>query len=352
MRLSDRFKGREPYSPGGAPCPVILNANESFVRPSDEMMAEFHEILENCDFNRYPDPRAEQLCRTFADFYGVDWRNVTAGNGSDEHIELLYAALVAPGDRVVTVAPDFSMYGAGAYLNQVEQFVYEQEDYKINVDHLLAFAKEKDAAMIIFSNPCNPTGVALPRAEVVRLINGFDGIVVVDEAYMDFAYDSVLDLAGQKKNLVVLKTCSKAIGLAGLRVGFTITTREMTDLLQLAKPFYNVGRLTQELATCVLTHRAELRDAIGQIKASTEALVAGLTPIVEGSQILERMLPTSTNFVYIITEKAPEIFKALQEHGVLVRQPQPNALRINAGSPKENTLLLAALRGVLEEMGE
>lgn len=352
MRLSDRFKGREPYSPGGAPCPVILNANESFVRPSDEMMAEFHEILENCDFNRYPDPRAEQLCRTFADFYGVDWRNVTAGNGSDEHIELLYAALVAPGDRVVTVAPDFSMYGAGAYLNQVEQFVYEQEDYKINVDHLLAFAKEKDAAMIIFSNPCNPTGVALPRAEVVRLTNGFDGIVVVDEAYMDFAYDSVLDLAGQKKNLVVLKTCSKAIGLAGLRVGFTITTREMTDLLQLAKPFYNVGRLTQELATCVLTHRAELRDAVGQIKASTEALVAGLTPIVEGSQILERMLPTSTNFVYIITEKAPEIFKALQEHGVLVRQPQPNALRINAGSPKENTLLLAALRGVLEEMGE
>lgn len=352
MRLSDRFKGREPYSPGGAPCPVILNANESFVRPSDEMMAEFHEILENCDFNRYPDPRAEQLCRTFADFYGVDWRNVTAGNGSDEHIELLYAALVAPGDRVVTVAPDFSMYGAGAYLNQVEQFVYEQEDYKINVDHLLAFAKEKDAAMIIFSNPCNPTGVALPRAEVVRLTNGFDGIVVVDEAYMDFAYDSVLDLAGQKKNLVVLKTCSKAIGLAGLRVGFTITTREMTDLLQLAKPFYNVGRLTQELAICVLTHRAELRDAIGQIKASTEALVAGLTPIVEGSQILERMLPTSTNFVYIITEKAPEIFKALQEHGVLVRQPQPNALRINAGSPKENTLLLAALRGVLEEMGE
>lgn len=352
MRLSERFKGRAPYSPGGQPCPVILNANESFVRPSDEMMAEFHDILDNCDFNRYPDPRAEQLCRTFADFYGVDWRNVTAGNGSDEHIELLYAALVAPGDRVVTVAPDFSMYGAGAYLNQVEQFVYEQEDYKINADHLLAFAKEKDAAMIIFSNPCNPTGVALPRAEVVRLINGFDGIVVVDEAYMDFAYDSVLDLAGQKKNLVVLKTCSKAIGLAGLRVGFTITTREMTDLLQLAKPFYNVGRLTQELATCVLTHRAELRDAIGQIKASTEALVAGLTPIVEGSQILERMLPTSTNFVYIISEKAPEIFKALQEHGVLVRQPQPNALRINAGSPKENTLLLAALRGVLEEMGE
>lgn len=350
MRLSDRFKGREPYSPGGKPCPVILNANESFVRPSDELMEEFHEILENCDFNRYPDPRAEDLCRAFAERFGVDWENVTAGNGSDEHIELLYAALVAPGDRVVTVAPDFSMYGAGAYLNQVEQFVYEQEDYAINVDHLLAFAQEKDAAMIIFSNPCNPTGVVLPRAEVLRLIDGFDGIVVVDEAYMDFADESVLDLAGKKENLVVLKTCSKALGLAGLRVGFTITTREMTDLLQLAKPFYNVGRLTQELAACVLRHGEEIDDAITQIKSSTRALVGGLTPIVNDSPLFERMLPTSTNFVYIITEHAPVLFEKLQEHGYLVRQPQPNALRINAGSPKENTLFLAAMRDIVEEM--
>lgn len=94
MRISKRFQGRPPYSPGGQPCPVILNANESFVRPSAEMMAEFHAILDSCDFNRYPDPRAEELCRTYADLYGLDWQNVTAGNGSDEHIELLYAALV------------------------------------------------------------------------------------------------------------------------------------------------------------------------------------------------------------------------------------------------------------------
>ena len=89
MRISDRFKGREPYSPGGKPCPVILNANESFIRPSAEMMAEFHDILDQCDFNRYPDPRAEELCRAYADLYNLDWENITAGNGSDEHIELL-----------------------------------------------------------------------------------------------------------------------------------------------------------------------------------------------------------------------------------------------------------------------
>lgn len=350
MRISKRFQGRPPYSPGGKPCPVILNANESFILPSDEMMAEFHEILDHCAFNRYPDPRAEELCRAYADLYNLDWENITAGNGSDEHIELLYAALVTPHDRVVTVAPDFSMYGAGAYLNDVEECVYVQEDYHTNVDHLLAFAQEKDAAMIIFSNPCNPTGVVTPREDVLRLIDGFDGLVVVDEAYMDFADESVLDLAGKKENLIVLKTCSKAIGLAGLRVGFTITTPELTALLQNAKAFYNVGRLTQSLATCVLRHGDELQAAVTEIKASIRELETALAPIVASSTVLERMLPTATNFIYIITEQAPEIFAKMQEHGVLIRQPQKNALRINCGTKEENAACVAALQAVLKEL--
>ena len=293
---------------------------------------------------------AEELCRAYADLYNLDWENLTAGNGSDEHIELLYAALVTPHDRVVTVAPDFSMYGAGAYLNDVEECVYVQEDYHTNVDHLLAFAQEKDAAMIIFSNPCNPTGVVTPREDVLRLIDGFDGLVVVDEAYMDFADESVLDLAGKKENLIVLKTCSKAIGLAGLRVGFTITTPELTALLQNAKAFYNVGRLTQSLATCVLRHGDELQAAVTEIKASIRELETALAPIVASSTVLERMLPTATNFVYIITEQAPEIFAKMQEHGVLIRQPQKNALRINCGTEEENAACVTALQAVLKEL--
>lgn len=350
MRISKRFQGRAAYSPGGQPCPVVLNANESFIQPSQAMMAEFHEILDQCDFNRYPDPRAEELCRAYAELYHLNWEHITAGNGSDEHIELLFAALVTPHDRVVTVAPDFSMYGAGAYLNDVEQCVYAQEDYRINVDHLLAFAKEKDAAMIIFSNPCNPTGVVTPREDVVRLIEGFDGLVVVDEAYMDFADESVLDLAGTVENLIVLKTCSKAIGLAGLRVGFTITTPELTALLQSAKAVYNVGRLTQALATCVLRHGEELRAATAQIKASMAALYPALEALVNRYDSLERILPTATNFAYIITERAPDIFAKMQEHGVLIRQPQKNALRINCGTAEENDACLVALEAVLKEL--
>ena len=176
------------------------------------------------------------------------------------------------------------------------------------------------------------------------------GLVVVDEAYMDFADESVLDLAGKRENLIVLKTCSKAIGLAGLRVGFTITTPALTTLLQNAKAYYNVGRLTQELATCVLRHGDELRAAIREIKGSMAALSAELAPLVENSSVLEKMLPSATNFVYIVTDKAPEIFTKMQEHGVLIRQPQPNGLRINCGTAEENAACVRALTAVLKEL--
>lgn len=350
MRISDRFKGREAYSPGGKPCPVVLNANESFVRPSAELMEEFQAILANCDFNRYPDPRATALCQAFADLFKVDWQNVTAGNGSDELIELLFACLVAPHDRVVTVNPDFSMYGNGAYMNSVEEIVYQQEDYSINVDTLIALCKERDAAMLIFSNPCNPTGVDLPREAVLRILDEFDGIVVVDEAYMDFSNQSVLDLAGTKENLIVLKTCSKALGMAGLRVGFAVTTPEMTSYLQIGKPFYNVGRLTQELATAVLRREDEIRQAIDTINDSTKTLMNGLAALAEKYEALGKILPSATNFAYVVTDAAPEIFEKMQAHGVLIRKPQANALRINSGTKEENAACLSALEASLKEL--
>ena len=350
MRLSDKFKGREPYSPGGKPCSVVLNANESFVRPSAALMEEFQSIVANCDFNRYPDPRAIALCQAFADLYKVDWQHVTAGNGSDELIELLFACLVAPRDRVVTVNPDFSMYGNGAYMNGVEEIIYQQDDYTIDVEALIALCKERDAAMLIFSNPCNPTGVALCREEVLRIINGFDGIVVVDEAYMDFSDQSVLDLAGTQENLIVLKTCSKALGMAGLRVGYAVTTPEMTDLLQIGKPFYNVGRLTQELANAVLRREDEIRAAIVAINESTKELMTGLAGLAERYDALGKVLPSATNFAYIVTDAAPQLFESMQNHGVLIRKPQPNALRINSGTAEENAACLAALEACLKEL--
>ena len=350
MRISERLKGQETYSPGGSPCPVVLNANESFLAPSEELLKEFTAILQSTDFNRYPDPRATELCQAFADLYNVNWEQVTAGNGSDELIPLLFAALVAPKDKVLTVNPDFSMYGIAAMMNDVEQVVYQTEDFFVNVDDVLAMAKEEDVAMLMFSNPCNPTGVVIPREEIVRMIDSFDGLVVVDEAYMDFSDQSVLDLAGKRDNLIVLKTCSKALGLAGLRVGFAITTDELTNYLQVGKAVYNIGRLTQALATAALRRQDEVKQNIATINQSTKELKDALADLVERYDVLATMLPSATNFVYIVTEKAPELFEAMQRHGVLVRKPQANALRINSGTKEENAACVKALEAALKEL--
>lgn len=351
MRISKRLAGQEPYSPGGKPCKVVLNANESFIPPSDALMTDFRRVVEQTAFNRYPDPRAEALCKAFAGLYGLDWENVTAFNGSDESIDLLYACLVASGDAVVTVSPDFSMYSHGAYMNDVREFIYEKEDYCIDVDALLAFAREKDAAMILFSNPCNPTGIALPREEVIRLIDGFDGIVCVDEAYMDFGKDSILDLAGTRSNLVVLKTCSKALAMASLRIGFAVTTKEMSMLLQAGKAPYNVGRLVQALGVCMLERHDEIHANIDRIRRSIAELAAGLEDLCERYEVLERVLPTSANYCYVLTAEAKALYERMQEHDVLVRTYSAgDALRICCGTDEENAACLAALEASIKEL--
>jgi histidinol-phosphate aminotransferase len=351
MRVSKRLAGQEAYNPGGRPCKVVLNANESFIPPSAELLAQFHKVVDETAFNRYPDPRAKKLCQAFAGLYGLDWENVTAFNGSDESIDLLYACLVAPGDNVVTVSPDFSMYGFGAFMNEVHEFVYEKDDFRIDVDALLAFAKEKDAALIVFSNPCNPTGIALPRQEVIRLIEGFDGIVVVDEAYMDFGHDSILDLAGKKENLVVLKTCSKALAMASLRLGFAITTKELTNYFQVGKAPYNVGRLVQALGTCVLERHDEIRGNIQRIVESTRALEAGLNALCDKYELITRVLPTSSNYCYVLSPRARELYEHMQDHDVLVRTySSGDALRICSGTEEENAACLAALEASVREL--
>lgn len=352
MRVSSRLKGMSPYNPGGKPCKVVLNANESFVPPSEGLRQDFERVLADCAFNRYPDPRAAELCQAFADFYKVDWEKVTASNGSDEMIDLLFACLIEPGDKVLTVRPDFSMYSHGAYMNGVQEVVYEKEDYRIKVDSLLSLAQKEDVAMILFSNPCNPTGIALSRAEVIQIIDGFDGIVVVDEAYMDFGDDSVLDLVESRQNLIVLKTCSKALAMASLRLGFAVAPTDLTTLLRVGKAPYNVGRLVQSLGSCVLRRQDEIREAIASIKASTQALGEGLKRLAASSEMIQAVLPSAANYYYVVTDQAETIYEKLQDHDVLVRSyAAVGGLRICAGNAEENEACLKALEAILEEIG-
>lgn len=350
MRINDKLAGKTAYSPGGKPCAVTLNANESFVPFSEDLKNDMRAVFEETLFNRYPDARAEELRNAFGDAFGVDPALVTAGNGSDELIDLLYACWITPGDRVLTLEPDFSMYTKGALMHDVEAIAFQKgADFIIDVDAVLAEAKAKDVAMILFSNPCNPTGVVLPKDEVRRLVTSFDGVVVVDEAYMEFSDQSVLGEVGNYDNLVVLKTCSKAYAAAALRIGFAVAPPALTALLQVGKSPYNVGRLVQGLATCILKRPEEIQTAIARILESRDQLVQGLEKISADNPGRFQCLPTDTNFVLINVTGARAVFEALQEKGVLIRCMDDAHLRVCAGTEKENRAFLDAFAACIKE---
>lgn len=353
MRISNKLKGKAAYSPGGKPCAVVLNANESFVPFSEGLKNDMRAAFEETLFNRYPDARAEELCAAFGQAFGVDSALVTAGNGSDELIDLLYACWIAPGDRALTLEPDFSMYTKGAEMHDVTALAYHKDDdFVIDVDAVIREAQKKDVAMIIFSNPCNPTGIVLPKEAVLRLVEAFDGLVVVDEAYMEFSDQSVLNEVGKYENLVVLKTCSKAYAAAALRIGFAVAPPALTQLLQVGKGPYNVGRLAQALATCILKRPEDIHQAVERILESRDALRDGLSAIQTATSNAFQILPSQTNFILIKTPRAEQIFAALQDKGVLIRCMDDNHLRVCAGTSEENTAFLDAFAASVKEVND
>ena len=349
FELNEKLKNMTPYEPVSGSYAVRLDANESFLSLSDTIRAELAEKLRELPFNRYPDPMAADVCEKFAAYYGLDPANVTAGNGSDELISIITGAFLSQGDKLLTVLPDFSMYGFYAGLAGAEVLSLKKgEDLTIDVDALIETAKRERVSCVMFSNPCNPTGQGLKRGEVRRIVTALDCLVVLDEAYMDFYTESLLDEVNDYDNLIILRTCSKALGLAAFRLGFAVANERLTNVLRAVKSPYNVNTLTQAYGAVVLSHKAEERQALAEILASRDALYAALTAMQEELACFGRVYPTVTNFVLIKTARAAEIFAKLKERSIVVRL-MGDCLRITAGSPAENEAVLTALREIVSE---
>ena len=209
--ISQKLKAMTPYAGDHEEMAIYLNANESFVPVDLGVKAVMMEKAAEVPLNRYPDPYATELCQGFAQYYQVPIEWVTAGNGSDEIISLLISCLLDKGSKVMTFAMDFSMYGFYSYLGECQQIVMEKDlELQVNVSDVIAKAQQEKVDMIIFSNPCNPTSMGMSRGDVIQMIEQSGALVVVDEAYMEFYDQSVLDLVGKYSNLIVLKTCSTA----------------------------------------------------------------------------------------------------------------------------------------------
>lgn len=342
-QLSEKLKNMVPYEPISGDYAIRLDANESFLPVDEEIKAEFTQKLSEIPFNRYPDPLAAEVCRKFADYYGINADFVTAGNGSDELISVIIGAFLSEGDKLLTVMPDFSMYGFYADLAGVTVLTQEKdENLNIDVDAVIQTVQREKVNCVMFSNPCNPTGQGLPREEVRRLITSVDCLVVLDEAYMDFYTESLLTEAEQYDNLIILRTCSKALGLAAVRLGFAVANPTLTTVLRAAKSPYNVNSVTQAYGSVVLSHKEKEQAALAQILASREELYGALVGMQEKYHCFERVYPTVTNFVLVETSRAKELFEQLKAESIVVRL-MGSRLRITAGSPAENKAVLAAL---------
>ena len=301
----------------------------------------------NQPFNRYPDPLQLELKAAISKVKGVPAENIFLGNGSDEAIDLPYRCFCEPGvDNVVAIEPTYGMYKVCADINAVEyRPVLLDENYQITAEQLLA-ATDAHTKIIWICTPNNPTGNCLKREEVIKVIEGFEGLVIVDEAYSDFSSQKALRSELSKyPNLIVLNTMSKAWGCAAIRLGMAFASKEIIHIFNKVKYPYNVNLLTQQQALEALKDPFEVDNWVKILLQERARMMDAFSML----PICEKVYPTDANFFLAKMTDATKIYNYLVDKGIIVRnrhrvQLCQNCLRITIGTKTENSELIAALR--------
>jgi len=313
---------------------VFLDANEN---PYDN------------SYNRYPDPLQWEVKARIAALKGVRKENILLGNGSDEPIDLLIRAFCEPGtESITTIEPSYGMYEVSADINNVAcRKVRLTDDFELDAESLLTVAK-KDSKLVYLCSPNNPSGNNLNREEVYKVLNGFDGLVIIDEAYIDFSSaPSFLTELDKYPNLVVLQTFSKAWGAAAIRLGMAFASEEIIQILNKIKYPYNINKLTQEYALSLLDKEDIMKEQLVLILKERAVLECALREL----PYVQKIYPTDANFILIKVPDATIIYNQLVQQGIIVRNRTNitlcgDCLRITVGTAEENTALLNALKKI------
>jgi len=301
--------------------------------------------------NRYPDPYQQELKSILAEQMGVKENQLFVGNGSDEVIDLLFRVFCNPGqDKAVTFSPTYGMYDVSAAINDVELSKLPlTESFQIDVEPAVNEIVKRDVKLTFVCSPNNPTGNAFPRKDIEELLKNTSGIVVVDEAYIDFSETkSVIDLIEIYPNLVVTQTMSKARGLAAVRVGFAFAIEEIITLLNKVKPPYNVSGLNQKTAIDALLNNKLYQSNVKIIIAQREELRQKLSDL----DSVVKIYPTDANFLLVEFKNADDTYEALIKRKVIVRNRTKvvnNCIRISIGTPVENSRLITELKQIENE---
>lgn len=298
-------------------------------------------------YNRYPDPYQHKIKEKLSAIKGVSPKQIFIGNGSDECIDLLYRAFCNPGkDNVIICPPTYGMYEVSANINDIElRKAPLLNDFQLDLVHMETLV-DANTKLIWICSPNNPTGNSIHRDDIEMILNNFDGIVIVDEAYINFARQhSCISLLHEYPNLVVMQTLSKAWGLAGLRLGMSFASEEIISVYNKIKPPYNISEAVQELVLKALDNVEEVNAMILELVKERGRLAEELSKL----QIVERIYPSDANFLLVRFADARAIYEYLLANQIVVRDRSKvvlcdGSLRITVGTARENDEMLNALQ--------
>ena len=300
--------------------------------------------------NRYPDPQQASVKSVLAQQNRVEKNQILLGNGSDEVLDLLFRAFCEPKfDNIITLPPTYGMYGVLANLNAIEnREVLLSEDFQPQLDKIMK-AVDSNTKMIFLCSPNNPTGNSFSIENVQYLLDNFNGLVVIDEAYIDFSDKaSWLKKINEYPNLVITQTLSKAYGLAGIRLGICYASAAIIAVLNKIKPPYNINELTQIRALERLSNPTQIKIEINSISEQREQLLKVISEV----KFVSKIYPTEANFILIKVDNANQRYGELIAKGIVIRNrtTQPlceNTLRLTIGTEEENIKLINALKSLI-----
>ncbi len=298
-------------------------------------------------YNRYPDPHQWKVKEAISRIKGIPPQHIYLGNGSDECIDLLFRAFCVPGkDNVIINPPTYGMYEVSAAINDIEvRRATLLDDFQLDLVHLENLV-DANTKIIWICSPNNPTANAINREDIEIVLNNFSGLVVVDEAYVNFSrHKSFIQELSDYPNLVVLQTLSKAWGLAGLRLGMAFASEAIIDVYNKVKPPYNIAQSTQDLVLKALDEVEQVNEMIRTLVVLRDRLAAELVSV----PAVVKVYPSDANFLLVKTKDARGLYTQLLEKGIVVRDRSKvelcgECLRITVGTEEENRLLVAALR--------
>jgi histidinol-phosphate aminotransferase len=345
--LRENIKNLIPYS----------SARDEFKKedlPQDKLEPIFLDANENSfgsplpvSYNRYPDPLQRELKQKISAIKGVPPENIFLGNGSDEAIDILFRAFCRPGqDNVIILPPTYGMYEVSANINDVEiRKVSLTADFQLDLEGIAEAIDEK-TKLIFICSPNNPTGNSIDRNSIETILANFEGLVVIDEAYINYSKQkSFIQELTEYSNLVVLHTLSKAWGLAGLRLGMAFASGEIIEIFNKVKPPYNINQASQQLALDALNNIDQINNWIRQTIEEREKLISELKTL----SFVTGIYPSDANFILAKTSDPRKIYTYLVEQGIIIRDRSKvelceGCLRITIGTAYENQELLKSLR--------